>query len=67
MVTWFQLGIGLLLLVGLAMTGFGGLEVLGGMMSDAPVDGEKIQRSGCVLAIVGMLIIIFAICVLIWG
>lgn len=48
-------------LAGLLCLGWGALEYLAGMMSDAPQEGDDMGRKGCVTFAVGAVLIIAAI------
>jgi hypothetical protein len=61
MVTWSALGLIAAGLIGLALFLFGGMQIFGGMMSSAPAAGEEAQRSGCILAIIGIVVLVCVI------
>ena len=61
MVTWHQLGVIALIIVGIVLLASSALASFGAMMSDAPSADDDAQKSGCIAGAVGLACIALAI------
>lgn len=61
MITWAQLGLVALVLIGISMALLGALMMFAGGMSDVPSEGKAATQRGCGTVLIGLLALGLAI------
>ena len=57
MISWYQVSLGALLLLGIGTLLFGLVEIFAGGMSSSPAEGSRVSKHGCVVMVIGLLLI----------
>ena len=55
------------IILGLCLIGYGVLSYFGGMMSDAPAEGDVAGKSGCIALVVGLALVALGVWMILWA